>query len=89
MDVNLASASMLPERGELFKYRCVHPLWIRRFSAPKEKSVRATRGIADHLQHQGSSLQTRELIFPRFGGRVDYAASLMTCVFNSNSIGLT
>jgi hypothetical protein len=29
------------------------------------------------------------LIFPRFGGRVDYAASGVHRIFNSNSIGLT
>jgi hypothetical protein len=30
-----------------------------------------------------------EVIFPRFGGQSDYAASAAICVFNSNSIGLT
>jgi hypothetical protein len=29
------------------------------------------------------------LIFPRFGGQVDYAASAAVCAFNSNSMGLT
>ena len=30
-----------------------------------------------------------DLIFPRFGGQVDYAASAAVHAFNSNSIGLT
>jgi hypothetical protein len=31
----------------------------------------------------------RALKLTRFGGQVDYAAIANTCVFNSNSIGLT
>jgi hypothetical protein len=31
----------------------------------------------------------RSLIFPRFGGRSDYAANAAICDLNSNSIGLT
>jgi hypothetical protein len=60
MDVNLASASTLPERGESCEYRCVHPRWVRRFFFPKEGSACATRGIAGHLTHHGSILRTRE-----------------------------
>jgi len=29
-----------------------------------------------------------DVIFPRFRGQSDYAASAATCTFNSNSIGL-
>jgi hypothetical protein len=60
MDVNLASASTLPERGGSYEYRCVYPFWIRRSFAPKGGAVCATRGIAGHLPHHGSIPRTRE-----------------------------
>jgi len=33
--------------------------------------------------------QADGVILPRFGGQSDYAAITDTCIFNSNSIGLT
>ena len=37
----------------------------------------------------GAATRSRSMIFPRFGGRSDYAANAASCDLNSNSIGLT
>ena len=39
-------------------------------------------GVAGHVENL-------HVIFPRFGGQVDYAANAALRVFNSNSMGLT
>src|SRR6185503_765914 len=45
----------------------VRPFWVRDHRVPRRWIVSATRGKADHLQHQGSDLRTRE---PRSSARL-------------------
>ena len=45
----------------------VHPLWVYGHRVPRRWTVSATRGKADHLQHQGSELRTWE---PRSSARL-------------------
>jgi hypothetical protein len=46
------------------------------------------RGLISLIQADKTQ-KPRRLIFPRFGGRSDYAANAAICDLNSNSIGLT
>ena len=50
-----------PEPGGKELAHWVRPLWARCRPTSNGPAVRAARGKADHLQHQGSSLETGEL----------------------------
>jgi hypothetical protein len=49
----------------------------------------AKRGVGQREADRRGASPILEMIFPRFGGRGDYAASAALCAFNSNSMGLT
>lgn len=56
-----SSTGSQPEPGGKELAHWVRPLWVRCRSVLNELAVRAGRGKADHLKHQGSSLETGEL----------------------------